>query len=343
MRRQLSTLARTVTAAVERMRPRALILAYHRVAEIESDPQLLGVTPERFAQHLAHLRARYHPMSLLDLAGGRAPRRGVVVTFDDGYADNLHHARPLLERYEAPATVFVVAGQIGQAREFWWDELERLLLQPGALPETLALTVNGQAYQWALGDAADYSPSDHQRHRGWNVLSATDPTPRHSVYRALHPLLRPLAPEEREHLLEALRAWAGAEPAGRPTHRALSPGEVRALAAGGLVDVGAHSVRHPVLSMLPLEAQRAEIAQSQARLAELLGRPARSFSYPYGAPGDYTAETVALVREAGFACACANHTGVVGADTDRFALPRFLVRNWDLDTFARQVEAWFGG
>jgi peptidoglycan/xylan/chitin deacetylase (PgdA/CDA1 family) len=81
----------------------------------------------------------------------------VVVTFDDGYADNLHHAKPLLERYGIPATVFVTSDYIGQEHEFWGDKLERLLLQPGALPQTLQLQVNGTAYQWSLGEAAYFS------------------------------------------------------------------------------------------------------------------------------------------------------------------------------------------
>ena len=65
-----------------------------------------------------------------------------MITFDDGYADVLHHAKPLLERHSVPATVFVATGAIGQRREFWWDELGGLFLQPGTLPEELELTVD---------------------------------------------------------------------------------------------------------------------------------------------------------------------------------------------------------
>src|SRR5687767_8520588 len=84
--------------------PRALILVYHRVTQIDSDPQLLCVGPRRFAEHMEVLRKDYHPLSLRDLQqrvrDGGIPRKGVVVTFDDGYADNLYEAKPLLERHD---------------------------------------------------------------------------------------------------------------------------------------------------------------------------------------------------------------------------------------------------
>ena len=103
---------------------------YHRVTELERDPFRLAVTPERFDEQLEQIRSRFEVLRLSELAraieAGELPRRAVVVTFDDGYRDNLLNAKPLLERYEIPATVFVTAGQIGSDRDFWWDELVQL-------------------------------------------------------------------------------------------------------------------------------------------------------------------------------------------------------------------------
>ncbi len=325
--------------------PRALILLYHRVTELPSDPQLLCVSRRHFAEHLEILRKEGCPIRLQrsgrSLRDENLPHRGVVVTFDDGYADNLCNAKPLLERYDVPATVFVTTGYMGQEREFWWDELDRLLLQRETLPETLRLNVNGSTCQWELSASAHFNEGAYRRHRYWNVSEKDDPSPRHSLYRSLHRMLRPMAEREQRKVLDELREWAGAGSTLRPTHRVLSPDEVIRLGEGGLVEVGSHTVTHPVLSTLPGAAQRAEIRQSKAHLEEILGRPVTSFAYPYGSASDYTEETVAAIRQAGYLRGCSNFAGVIGPVSDRFQLPRFLVRDWDGDSFARQLGAWF--
>ena len=330
-----------------RFAPGALILLYHRVFEAVSDPQLLCVTPQHFAEHLEHLRCHYQIIRLADLARAltekRLPKGAVVLTFDDGYADNFYNAKPLLERYDIPATVFVTTGYIGQEREFWWDELDRLLLQSGTLPETLRLSANGSTCQWELDEAARYSEDVYRRHRCWNVLEKNDPSARQRLYRSLCQLLRPLPEGERRNVLDELLRWAGAEPMVRPTHRTLSSDEVSHLAVGGLVDAGAHTVTHPVLSALPVAGQRSELQGSKACLEDILGRPITTFSYPYGSRCDYTVQTVAVVREAGFDCACSNLADVVWRGSDRFQLPRVLVRDWDGETFARRLGKWFRG
>jgi len=154
-------------------------------------------------------------------SGCGLPRRAVVVTFDNGYSDNLYNAKPLLERYDIPATIFVTTGCIGREREFWWDELERLLLQPGTLPETLRLSINGNPCQWELGETAHYSEDDCRHHRSWNV-GKDDPTARQCLYRSLYQRLLPLSEEEREKVLDELGRWAGTEPRARSTHHVLS-------------------------------------------------------------------------------------------------------------------------
>jgi peptidoglycan/xylan/chitin deacetylase (PgdA/CDA1 family) len=321
---------------------RAVILLYHRVAQTRSDPWALAVTPRHFEEQLAVLRSRGAVLSLQELwetaVHGRAVDRTVAVTFDDGYFDVLGTAKPLLEEYEITATVFVPTGMMGRCREFWWDELERVILQSPTLPDKLSVTTGGREYRWELGGAARFSGDSHP---GWRAWGQPDPTARHRLYRSLYELLYGLQEAERLSLQDKLLAWAGvASVPEKAERRVLSEDELVKLSGGSLITIGAHSVTHSLLAVAPIDTQRREIMQSKSHLENVLGRSITSFAYPFGKRGDYTDETVALVREAGFSCACANIPGNVTPGSDRFQLPRIYVFDWDGDKFARQLSSW---
>jgi peptidoglycan/xylan/chitin deacetylase (PgdA/CDA1 family) len=328
----------------DRFVPRAVALLYHRVNELPSDPQLLCVSRQNFEEHLKVVSqyGQAIPLNALSrmLQNGDRGQRMIVITFDDGYADNLYNAKPLLERYDMPATVFVTAGYVGSKREFWYDELERIFLHKRTLPETLRLKIDQRWYEWQLGSIAHNGEDAELSWREWNVSWNSDPTARHHVYRSLFQILQPLPDGERRKIVENLATWAGMETVHRPTHRTLTPDEVIRLAEEGLVEVGSHTLTHPVLSAIPLASQRQEICDSKARLEETMGRPVTSFAYPFGGRSHYTEATVAAVREAGFQSACSNFAGVIRPATDPFQLPRFLVRDWDGEQFERQLANW---
>lgn len=297
-----------------------LILLYHRVASVDWDPWQLCVSPRHFAEQLEAVRRHATVLSLAALvaalAANRLPRRGVVLTFDDGYADNLESARPLLERYDVPATVFLATGAIGSGAEFWWDELEQLVVQPGA-SAGLRLTVDGR------------------RH----VVRAAGPASgRDAAYRTLWQVLQPLPADRRRCALDELWSQAGTRPTVRASHRTLSAAEAADLGADGLVSLGAHTVTHPNLARLPAAEQRIEIEQSKAACEALSRRPAMAFAYPHGGQ---SGETARLVRAAGFACACASDLDLVGGSADPFVLPRVAVGDWDGETFARRLARAF--
>ena len=328
------------------LRRQAAILIYHRVFDADFDPQELCVSHAHFGEHLEILQARYRVVPLAELAEAARTRtlgRGTVaVTFDDGYADTLAFARPALERNRVPATVFAVSGTLESGATFWWDRLERVLLRPGHLPEVLFLGAGDETVHIRLGRWAHLGGEEFEPLRGWATSVPDDPTPRHTVYRAIWQRLRVLPHAEREKLLLALESQA-ADLAPLPEGtRSLRTGELRELAASPFVEIGAHTVRHEVLAALPVDRQRQEIEGSRAALAAALGRPVRTFSYPYGASSDYTPETARLVREAGFACACASLHGLVRRGTDAFQLPRVVIRDWDGPTFARRLRIWMG-
>jgi peptidoglycan/xylan/chitin deacetylase (PgdA/CDA1 family) len=318
---------------------RGLVLMYHRIADVSPDPWGLCVSPERFAEHLEVLKRFGRPLQLRQLSGAignrSLPRRWFALTFDDGYSDNLFNAKPLLERFDIPATVFPVSGTIGGEREFWWDELERIFLPPGTLPEELRLTVGSGSHRWDLSAASHYSRDDFEKYCSWQADDRIDPTPRHVLYRDLHRLLLPLQDSERRKLQDGLLAWAGMTETGRASHRCLSKDQISSMARDGLIDFGAHSVTHANLSRLPAEAQEQEIGNSRTFIEELIGRPVKSFAYPYGC---YTEETVSILRASEFSCACTVSSGVVDRLSDIFQLPRMYVQNWSGEDFAERLE-----
>jgi peptidoglycan/xylan/chitin deacetylase (PgdA/CDA1 family) len=328
------------------LQSKALILLYHRVSAVRPDPWSLSVTPEHFGEHLAVLHRHASVIRLEDLVRRlveRQPlRRAVAITFDDGYADNLQNARPLLEKYDLPATVFVVSGVVGQAGEFWWDELARLLLEPGSLPNLLVLCIGGVEQSWNLGSTANYSAADALRDEAWIAWGDDYPTARHRLYRELWEKMLPLREEDRQRLLNDLRAWAQAGPSVRSMPRAITPDELSSLARDGLVEIGAHTVTHPRLAALPIAEQRTEIRRSKASLEDLGGKPVNHFSYPFGRRTDYGPETVALVNQSGCVSACSNFADWVTPATDLFQLPRVNVPDGDGETFARYLANGFG-
>lgn len=326
-----------------RFAPGGLILLYHRVAEIAPDPFKLCVTPQHFAEHLQVLKRCAYPVTLQQLTQavqeGKSVDRWVAITFDDGYADNLHHAKPLLEQYQIPATIFVATGHLNHEREFWWDELERVFLQPGTLPATLKLNIDDQVYEWDLAATSSYCEADYKRDRDWSwyVAEGADPTPRHQIYRSLYQQIRLRSVAERQRILNQLLDWAGIDSAGRSTHRTLSIPEVCAL-EGSVVEVGAHTVNHPFLSNLSEVNQRDELQYSKAALEAILKRSVNSFAYPHG---DYTPETVAIADAVGFTAACSTRCDRVRSKVDKFQLPRIEVQNWDRQAFTKQLSKWF--
>lgn len=318
-----------------------MILCYHRVAELDCDPQLLAVTPEHFDEHLESIAAEYESQTLDELAAGErgsSPRPAVVITFDDGYSDNLLCAAPMLERHDLAATVFVASGQVGSSREFWWDELEFIFLQPGTVPETLEITADGCQRRFELSADAEYSEDAFRRHRTWTVLDGSLPTRRHDVYKELCAVVRPLSPSARDTVLNELFDWAGRSRPARSTRRALDREQLQRLATSPRLSIGAHTVSHPVLSTLPEDDQRHEIASGKNELEVIAGCGVSHFAYPYGAVSDYTSRTIELVREAGFNTACTTTRAPANPGSSPFTLPRLVVRDCGGAELLKQIS-----
>ncbi|NIN12696.1 MAG: polysaccharide deacetylase family protein [Gemmatimonadales bacterium] len=278
------------------------------------------VSPSHFAQHLAVIRERANPIRLSELVRGleedRIPPRAVVVTFDDGYADNLYRAKPLLEQTAVPATVFVITGRIGG--ELWWDELARIVATASA--PNLSIELPGTGFRWGSGGSAGSDP-------------------RTELLQALQRALQSLGDDARADALAQIRDSLADGTPGRVTHRCLDADELSALAGGDLIEVGAHSHTHPDLASLTGEDQRREVERSKAALEQLVDRPVQGFSYPHGSFNDASRR---IVRECGFASACGSTPDLSRRRSDLFALPRLFVSDIDGATFAKWLGWWLG-
>jgi peptidoglycan/xylan/chitin deacetylase (PgdA/CDA1 family) len=312
-RRKFTALAERVSIA-PKARPRGLILLYHRVAAVEVDPWQLCVSPEHFAQHLDVLK-RFRPVRLSQMPEC-VTQGSVAVTFDDGYADNLHSAARLLQEHDIPATFFLTSGYLGGNREFWWDELQRRLASAAAGGAELELTIADRTQRWDLTRS-----------------------PWLSIYYEIYDLLQPLTDLTRRGILGHIRCNERIDEP-RESHRALTLSELQKLAGVELCGIGAHTVTHPRLAAHSAPTQLAEMRESKRFLESAVGRGIDTFSYPFGGPGHYSAESVRMAHQAGFSAACTTIPAPVDRTCRRLELPRVVIEDMDGDQFEQLLNGY---
>lgn len=245
------------------------------------------------------------------LREGSLPPRALAITFDDGYADNHSQAAPILLRQGLTATFFVATGFLDGGR-MWNDTLIesvracRLPSLPlaGLYPDARALPMHGLVERRAAIDAL--------------------------IKRAKY-----MQSEERLHFVEAIATRAEVVP---PSDLMMTSSQVCDLRRIGM-QVGAHTVSHPILRTMSREDARREIETSKQALQHLLGEKVDLFAYPNGKPGeDYSPESVELVREAGFTTAVSTQWGVSTRATDPLQLRRFTP--WDSSRWRFGLRLW---
>jgi peptidoglycan/xylan/chitin deacetylase (PgdA/CDA1 family) len=313
--------------AGRRLESRGLILLYHRVAESPADPWNLCVSPANFRVQLEAL-GRYLDVVPLDElpAALRRARRGralAAITFDDGYVDNLAAAVPTLQATGMPATVFLATRWAGLDAPFWWDRLAWVVLAPPRLPDRLELPLPDGAVQWT---GRTGSGPHWPQWRG-----------RLALHDRLWEALRRLDHGERDEALAALAEWSGADPTPAEAGRAMTAAEARLLAGSGVVQVGAHTVNHPMLPELPAERQLEEIRGSVEACGAITGVRPGSFAYPHGKAD---ATTIRLAGEAGLEIACTGEERLVRVDDPPLALPRVSVHDWGRTRFEQWLR-WY--
>lgn len=283
-------------------RGRLAIVMFHRV-HAQPDALFPGeIDAVAFRTRLAWLRTWFNVLPLEDavaaLSRGTLPARALAITFDDGYADNVDVALPILRELGMPATFFIATGFLDGGR-MWNDTvIEGLRRAPGPM---LDLT--------SIGDGV--------------VDLTTLASRRTAIDKALR-ALKYLPPDTREARVRALLHAVGAD---LPRNLMMSGADVRRLSAAGM-SVGAHTVHHPILASVDAAAARDEIAHSRETLEALLRRPVTLFAYPNGKPNrDYRARDVEIARTLGFTAAFSTAHGVASRRDPLHELPRFTP--WD--------------
>jgi peptidoglycan/xylan/chitin deacetylase (PgdA/CDA1 family) len=280
------------------------ILMYHRFAR-RSDGRRVGADDLEVQAKILRDNS-FNVVTMKELCarlevGRPVEPRTVVITVDDGYEDFYTWAYPVFAKYELPVTVYVTTDFVD--RKIWlWPDLIEYLLATAARGE-LALQMGGARKAYSLH-------TEEQRRNAWSDIGSyclsVSNSEKQAVIRQLGEELQvsvPVVPVEE--------------------YGAMSWEQLREMNSHG-IDVGGHTLTHPVLTSLSRSEAEAEIRGSKARIEDRLSRAADSFAYPNGSRGDYDEGIKALVRAAGY-----KNAAVAFADSnitaDLFELRRYPV------------------
>lgn len=280
--------------------PRLSILMYHRVLPTSSLLFPEEIDADRFESQMRYLANNFSVMPLLEavrrLRNGSLPPRSVSITFDDGYADNLTIALPIMEKYGLTATVFVATAYIDGGCMF-----------NDAIAEVVTRTTCRVLNLQELG--LECYNTDSNEHR------------RESI-KEIRKKARFYPPEEREKLVRLISRIA--QVSSLPSDLMLTKAQVVELSRRG-IEIGGHTVSHPVLTSIDDNRAQAEITIGKQELENWIDKPLRCFAYPNGVPGrDFTDRHAAIVQELGFDLAVTTANGIANKLSNPYQLPRFV-------------------
>jgi peptidoglycan/xylan/chitin deacetylase (PgdA/CDA1 family) len=268
-------------------------LAYHRVSDA-SDSFLPPMSITMFETQMTYLATHYNVLNLDEaverIKAQDVPDDAVVVTFDDGYADNYIHAFPILKRLSLPATIFLSTDVIGTGRVLWHDQVF------SALSKSKVPLIEGfpeNESRFSLETLQDKRRAQDSISLYFRSLD---------VPRRCHEINRLFGLLDFSMNLETSRVY-------------LDWSEVKAMHSHG-IGFGSHTVTHPILSLLSEAEAREEVLESKRFMENMLGVRVKAFAYPSGRSQDFSETTKALLRESGYeyAVSMIHGTNSVGAD-----------------------------
>ncbi|MEP6583931.1 MAG: polysaccharide deacetylase family protein [Ginsengibacter sp.] len=314
---------------------------YHRIGDSEADTWDIAVSPENLEEQLMVLKKTKKVVPLKSLVRGIRnkwiKKDSIAITFDDGYADNFYVAKPLLEKYQLPATFFIPSINIGQQKEFWWDELEQIILYTEKLPSSISITINDADIEVDLCEECILTAKNRLKQIAWKAYEQPPPTLRCKMFFAIWEALKPLNDEQQQDYLQTIRSWAGCTISARKEYQCMSIGELKKLAENKLFTIEAHSTTHPALAFHDKSFQEKELFENKRFLEDVASNKIETLAYPYGS---YNTDTIKAAINAGFTSAFTTDEESVSYKTERFRIGRFQVKNEDSINFGKSIERW---
>jgi len=315
---------------------------YHRINTAVSDTWQLCVSPECFSEQMEVLK-NFSVMSLQQAAKSVADKdvrpNSVAITFDDGYLDNFTSAKSILEKHGYPATFFVTNASQQMNREYWWDQLEYILLENTNLPGEITVTLGDELYRWNLRDGWQHiiSEDDMKEFASW-LPWQTPPTTQHALFIYLSEWIKSLPYQQQTDVMDQLFRQCGKNIEVRDKYRVMNSEELKQLSGSSRFEIGGHSAWHTALGKFDEEVQYKAIQENKAYLEKTLSRSITGYGYAHGS---YNETSVNLLKNAGFKYACTTEEAVFTEASNPLALPRFQVKNVGGSLFKKQLENWF--
>lgn len=287
-------------------RKKLSILMYHAVVRTPLEvPDWCFVSEDNFSRQMDYLSRHFRVVPLdqaaQELRADRISEPTAVITFDDGF-QNVHDvAFPILTRYKLPSTVFINTAFINTAQTLWFCLLNQ------AITETKRRELVWEDQTFDLSDTASRARCNARLQR--------------LVKKLPHDQLL----EKVEEIREKLGIRTPMEVATDSPFRMLDNRSIAAMSASGLVEFGAHTATHTILTRVDETRARQEITSSIEDTQRLTGKPCRSFAYPNGQPRDYNAAMVEFLADSGIEVAVTTRDGPSTMSTPPLELCRYGV------------------
>lgn len=277
-----------------------IILCYHRVSPFDSGGKsLLSVNSTRFRKQLRLVSKFFNIVTLEEFVSTHECNQ-VAITFDDGYADNLFHALPVLEELNIKATFFISTLYIQQQHLFLPDLLDR------AFSDVANIEKLKNRLSTIL--SSDELPVDY-----WGMLNTLVGL---DLFR-FEVILKLLSDMFREQVLDSDGA-----------RRPLTEAELVQLSESDSVTIGAHTFSHRRLSSLSTGDAKNEVDESIRFLkAKFPNKFSTFFAYPFGQPADFNLSIEKYLFRKKFQTLSTDPVGVNEIIKGE-ALPRLCVQNW---------------